>query len=106
MTLLRRLCICLLALALLPGATLQARILATPIAPAGPAQPQHDEAAADCHAALPVQEADSGNADPRQGAGPADDCCGDGASSAGCSQHCACLQRTSAGAVRRTRATG
>jgi len=91
MTLLRRLCLCLLALALLPGATLQARMLQAPvIADAASTKLEHAMPARGCHQALPTQDVDAGNAHARHDHEAAEDCCGDGASSPDCSQHCAC----------------
>lgn len=99
MTLLRRLCLCLLALALLPGATLQARMLAMPLAAAAHAtvvQTDHGTPAAACHDAAPAPDAGSGNVHARDAGEAPDDCCGGGTSPADCSQHCACPAATPA----------
>lgn len=94
MTLLRRLSLCLLALALLPGAPVQARLaMAASAAPqAVTAGPAAEARADDCHGAekAPAPAADTRHGDAAPGASHPADCCGDTADGHGCENACPC----------------
>ncbi|AKC86877.1 hypothetical protein [Pseudoxanthomonas suwonensis] len=95
MTLLRRLSLCLLALALLPGAPVQARLaMAASTAPqAAPAGALADAQTGGCHGAevAPASEAArTHHRDTAPGAGHPADCCGDTTAGHGCETACPC----------------
>ncbi|UNK58911.1 hypothetical protein MNQ95_07520 [Pseudoxanthomonas daejeonensis] len=93
MTLIRRLSLCLLALALLPGATLQAQMSSTSVRDA--VAISSTVATGDCHQAMSMPPStdtvDAGHhPGPASGATHAGECCGDADAKDSCSGACPC----------------